>query len=633
MEQPQTKKKSTVTKVPNEKNKLKRLADAKLMSPKPTKSVCVDIPLLSQSGTSKSLNNMSKRFDHFIKHLKLLIKKEILESVNKNDQSLNHKVITNFSKKADLLMNNLKKKLVKDQKNKNNFLEDQVEKLEKNKADLENKLLRAESMMTNQMNKFEEKLNNLSNNKNKLQRESTNTSRKVSILNNKNYEINSYGFSEANKPDSESFTTSELNLAPESDTTSFQVLKSSSHIRQDSHTSNEKVSDNTYFEDFSFSQQLGLNNFIDEEDDLQSEKDDSFTEDEEDELQSEEDDSFTEGENSTEETHSNLPSFDMTNNELVENETNNSSTLKSTRCKYCVELILYKWKAENNKTVCQPEQFYRKLLQQHNCLPTKVYCEKCGQLSNWSSSSKLWRCNKSINKIRCSFKMSEKLNTFFAGTQIRYEQLVMFFSEFTKETFSVENALSKAEFSYHSMLHWWKKCCKVCANALENERIGGYGRTVEIDDNLFLFNNDARKNRNPITCRVFGGVDTESLNSFVVYLSDENRNCSSLESLIVKHVSPGTTICYKRKKGYKNISSLRSSQGYSMNYSANTSSHYNLCEQLWEDLKCNVRRKGLHSTGVENYINRYMFYRKHPENTLHNFLLQISLSFPLSRVN
>ena len=74
-------------------------------------------------------------------------------------------VITNFSKKADLLMNNLKKKLVKDQKNKNNFLEDQVEKLEKNKADLENKLLRAESMMTNQMNKFEEKLNNLSNNK------------------------------------------------------------------------------------------------------------------------------------------------------------------------------------------------------------------------------------------------------------------------------------------------------------------------------------------------------------------------------------------------------------------------------------------------------------------------------------
>ena len=62
-------------------------------------------------------------------------------------------------------MNNLKKKLVKDQKNKNNFLEDQVEKLEKNKADLENKLLRAESIMTNQMHKFEDKLNNLSNNK------------------------------------------------------------------------------------------------------------------------------------------------------------------------------------------------------------------------------------------------------------------------------------------------------------------------------------------------------------------------------------------------------------------------------------------------------------------------------------
>ena len=171
----------------------------------------------------------------------------------------------------------------------------------------------------------------------------------------------------------------------------------------------------------------------------------------------------------------------------------------------------------------------------------------------------------------------------------------------------------------------------MCADALENEKIGGPGKTVEIDNSLFLFNNDHRKNRQPITCRVFGGVEVESSKSFVVYLS---VYASSMESLIVKHILPGTTICCQRREGFENIANLKSPEGVSMNYSVKFSSHqHRLCDQLWHDLKENIRRRGLQRQSIENYIKRYMFYRKYPVDTLHHFLLQVGLSYPFARAD
>ena len=157
---------------------------------------------------------------------------------------------------------------------------------------------------------------------------------------------------------------------------------------------------------------------------------------------------------------------------------------------------------------------------------------------------------------------------------------------------------------------------------------------MEIDDSLFVFNKEIRKDRQPTLCRVFGGVEVGSLKSFVVYLNDGSVNDrSSLKSLIVKHVLPGTTVCYKGGEGYEDVTNLTSPGGRKMDYFVNISPHQRLCEGLWEDLKRNIRRKGLKSSTVENYIYRYMFYRKYPVNTLHHFLLQVGLSYPCSRGN
>ena len=171
---------------------------------------------------------------------------------------------------------------------------------------------------------------------------------------------------------------------------------------------------------------------------------------------------------------------------------------------------------------------------------------------------------------------------------------------------------------------------------LDKEKIGGQGRTVEIDDTLLVVTNQVRRDKKPITCRMFGGVETENRKSFVVYLHDqEYDSCDDyylhLESLIVKHVLPGTTICYKgEKKYYGNIVKfVRGSDGRSMGYSANTAAYRHLLDELWEDLKGNFSRKGMQTSVVGSYITRYMFHRKYPRNTLHHFLLQIAASYPL----
>ena len=71
---------------------------------------------------------------------------------------------------------------------------------------------------------------------------------------------------------------------------------------------------------------------------------------------------------------------------------------------------------------------------------------------------------------------------------------------------------------------------------------------MEIEEIEFNLNKDARKNRNSLKCQLLGGVEIESSKAFVVYLDDEYENNPSVESMIIKHVLPWSTIHYKGKK-------------------------------------------------------------------------------------
>ena len=159
---------------------------------------------------------------------------------------------------------------------------------------------------------------------------------------------------------------------------------------------------------------------------------------------------------------------------------------------------------------------------------------------------------------------------------------------------------------------------------------------MEIEEIELTLNKDARKNRNSLKCQLLGGVELESSKAFVVYLGDKTKNNPSVESLIIKHVLHGSTIKYKGKQGNLDITTLK--KYYTVSFA-----RLDHCKQLWDEIRSNVARSGLKIHLVKipiylryifnTYINRYMFYRKYPDNTLHYLLKEISLAYPLNNDN
>ena len=148
---------------------------------------------------------------------------------------------------------------------------------------------------------------------------------------------------------------------------------------------------------------------------------------------------------------------------------------------------------------------------------------------------------------------------------------------------------------------------------------------MELEEIELSLNKDAHKNKNSLKYHLLGGVESESSKAFVVYLGDKTENIPSVESLIVKHVLPGSTIYYRLEKGQLDVNKLD-------NYYLISRSELRLCKQLWDDIRSNVAKKGLKQSLVESYISRYMFYRKYTDNTLHQLLHEISLAYPLTMI-
>ena len=170
---------------------------------------------------------------------------------------------------------------------------------------------------------------------------------------------------------------------------------------------------------------------------------------------------------------------------------------------------------------------------------------------------------------------------------------------------------------------------QVCARSLENNKIGGIGETVEVDDIEFTINRDVRKDRKRIRCRLFAAVNVGNQEAVVVYYGDPDVDLP-IEQLMRKHVLEGTLVTHKGKEGYENLQNMKSSNGsnyYEINEHLDCLPNL---ERLFVELRSNVGRKGLHASSVEGHINRYMYWKKNPRNTLHHLLLDISCNYNIN---
>lgn len=108
--------------------------------------------------------------------------------------------------------------------------------------------------------------------------------------------------------------------------------------------------------------------------------------------------------------------------------------------------------------------------------------------------------------------------------------------------------------SDHTVVDWKNFSREVCLSILklDNEKNGGTGRTVEIDESKFGKRKYHRGKRVDGVW-VFGGIERETKKCFFEVVED--RSANTLIPIIKKYILPGTTILSDCWKAYSSIES------------------------------------------------------------------------------
>ena len=138
---------------------------------------------------------------------------------------------------------------------------------------------------------------------------------------------------------------------------------------------------------------------------------------------------------------------------------------------------------------------------------------------------------------------------------------------------------------------------------------------------------------------VFGGIERVSKKFFVLPLvQGENvlkKNKETLIPLIQKYILPKSVIFSDSFATYNSLNELGYTH-YQVNHSENfvdpidRNIHTQNIERLWRDLKESIKRPGIKTKYLYQYIARYMFMKseKSHADRLHKFLIYAGKLYP-----
>lgn len=129
-------------------------------------------------------------------------------------------------------------------------------------------------------------------------------------------------------------------------------------------------------------------------------------------------------------------------------------------------------------------------------------------------------------------------------TRMECWKIILFVNHFLSNLWDHKTVMENLDISSCSTVDWRFFCSEVCDNWLQNQDpIGGQDIEVEIDETLIVRRKYNRA-RTLSQIWLFGGIERNSKQSFVVALTDPNeqKNKETLLRLIRKFVLPGSII-------------------------------------------------------------------------------------------
>ena len=202
---------------------------------------------------------------------------------------------------------------------------------------------------------------------------------------------------------------------------------------------------------------------------------------------------------------------------------------------------------------------------------------------SYSRDGFCWRCS---NK-KCNKKVSIRAGSWFEGHNLTLEQIILitYFWVYGADQEFVKHELG---ISNQTIVDWYNFSREVCSCILEkdNEKVGGPGIVVEIDESKFG-KCKYHRGHHVEGQWVFGGIERDSKKCF--FRSVEDRTAQTLISIIKENINPGTTIISDCWKAYNSLSE----EGFkhlTVNHSVNfvdpeSGAHTNRIESTWGALK------------------------------------------------
>ncbi|GMS93916.1 hypothetical protein PENTCL1PPCAC_16091, partial [Pristionchus entomophagus] len=229
-----------------------------------------------------------------------------------------------------------------------------------------------------------------------------------------------------------------------------------------------------------------------------------------------------------------------------------------------------------------------------------------------------WRCNK------CAITYSALRDSWFSRVRLDVRMILRLLYSFCWEQASlrsVKNELRAPDgstISNQSFVDYLGFFREVCW--LDNERqqkIGGPGKVVEIDETAFSKRKYNRGKRMAAQQWVFGGVERGNKTKLFA-IPVAKRDAATLLSLIKYHIADGTEIHSDCWAAYNKISTLgRSYTHLTVNHSLTfkckkTGACTNAVEGMWQKLKLPHKvRYGTHRSQLSSHVACAVFFIRH----------------------
>ena len=273
-------------------------------------------------------------------------------------------------------------------------------------------------------------------------------------------------------------------------------------------------------------------------------------------------------------------------------------------------------------------------------------CPNCDKKLSFDENRNAFRCYHSYvdkkykRRKRCNFHVSAYNGTFLSGSHLSPSQVLLFISCWLQKTWCHDTVQEKLSIDSHTSADWRSFCSEVTESWFDkHSAIGGDNIIVEIDETLIT---RRKYNRGRALQQVwlFGGIERISKKRFVVPLLDENsqpipRNKENLLKLIKKYIREGSTIYSDLWKAYDTLKDegyISHRINHSLNFvdPQNCQVHTQSIERLWRDVKEHIKRPGIRTKYMKQYLGRYLFLKEHGYNAFHEFLIEAKKLYPPS---